>query len=149
APEAAAARSWTAANARSTRNRTRGDGRMEGRKRRLASVLVVAASLPVGATVASSEAAGAASGVARSGGGAGAVWPSSGPDLGNARSQPLPAGIGAVTARRLVERWAIRHLGVVGRATYSVTGSPAVAGNIVYYADWTGRLTAVDLRTGR
>jgi polyvinyl alcohol dehydrogenase (cytochrome) len=37
----------------------------------------------------------------------------------------------------------------VNGATYSVTGNPAVSGNTAYYTDWTGRLTAVALRTGR
>jgi polyvinyl alcohol dehydrogenase (cytochrome) len=81
--------------------------------------------------------------------GAPGEWSSYGPDLGNLRSQPRPAGVGAATARRLVERWAIRHVGPVDGTTHSVTGSPAVAGRSVYYTDWTGRLTAVELRTGR
>ena len=86
----------------------------------------------------------APSGAAATGG-----WSSYGPDLANSRSQPRPAGIGAATAPRLVERWAIRHVGPVDGSTYSVTGSPAVVGGTVYYTDWTGRLTAVGLRTGR
>jgi polyvinyl alcohol dehydrogenase (cytochrome) len=88
-------------------------------------------------------------GAAPSAAGAAGGWPSYGRDLANSRSQPRPAGVGAATARALVERWAIRHVGPVDGTTYSVTGSPAVAGGSVYYADWTGRLTAVGLRTGR
>ena len=76
-------------------------------------------------------------------------WSSYGRDLENSRSQPQPAGIGAATAPRLVERWAIRRHEAVDGTTYAVTGSPAVAGGTVYYTDWTGRLTAVKLRTGR
>jgi polyvinyl alcohol dehydrogenase (cytochrome) len=86
----------------------------------------------------------APSGAAATGG-----WSSYGHDLANSRSQPRPAGIGAATAPRLVERWAIRHEGPVDGTTYSVTGSPAVVGGTVYYTDWTGRLTAVGLRAGR
>jgi polyvinyl alcohol dehydrogenase (cytochrome) len=76
-------------------------------------------------------------------------WASYGRDLANSRSQPRPAGVGAATVPRLVERWATRHSEPVHGTTYSVTGSPAVAGGTVYYTDWTGRLTAVELRTGR
>ena len=76
-------------------------------------------------------------------------WSSYGRDLANSRSQPLPAGIGAGTVSRLVERWARRHPEPVNGTTYSVTGSPAVAGSTVYYTDWAGRLTAVGLLTGR
>ena len=54
----------------------------------------------------------APSGAAATGG-----WSSYGPDLANSRSQPRPAGIGAATAARLVERWARRH-------TEPVDGTP-------------------------
>jgi polyvinyl alcohol dehydrogenase (cytochrome) len=91
----------------------------------------------LGATVASSDAAAAGG------------WSSYGRDLANSRSQPRPQGVRAGTASRLVERWARRHVGPVNGTTYSVTGSPAVARGTAYYADWTGRLTAVGLRTGR
>jgi polyvinyl alcohol dehydrogenase (cytochrome) len=86
---------------------------------------------------------------APAGAGAAGGWSSYGPDLANSRSQPQPRGIGAATAPRLVERWAIRHAEPVNGTTYSVTGNPAVAGDTVYYADGTGHLTAVELRTGR
>jgi len=86
----------------------------------------------------------APSGAAATGG-----WSSYGADLANSRSQPRPAGIGAATAPRLVERWARRHTEPVDGTTYSVTGSPAVVGGTAYYADWTGRLMAVELQTGR
>ena len=86
----------------------------------------------------------APSGAAAAGG-----WSSYGHDLENSRSQPRPASIGVATASRLVERWAIRHREPVDGTTYSVTGTPAVADGTVYYTDWTGRLTAVKLRTGR
>lgn len=76
-------------------------------------------------------------------------WSSYGRDLSNSRSQPRPAGIGAATAPRLVKRWARRHVGAVDGTTYSVTGSPAVVGRTAYYTDWSGRLRAVSLRTGR
>ena len=95
------------------------------------------------AAVALSAIVAAPSGAAASGG-----WSSYGPDLANSRSQPRPAGIGAATAPRLVERWARRHTEPVDGATYSVTGSPAVVGGTAYYADWTGRLMAVELQTG-
>src|SRR4029453_7365655 len=81
--------------------------------------------------------------------GAASDWSSYGPNLANSRSQSRPSGIGVRTAPRLVERWAIRHMEPVNGATYSVTGNPAVSGNTAYYTDWTGRLTAVALRTGR
>ena len=95
-------------------------------------------------TVALSAIVAAPSGAAATGG-----WSSYGPDLANSRSQPRPAGIGAATAPRLVERWARRHTEPVDGTTYSVTGSPAVVEGTAYYADWTGRLMAVELQTGR
>src|SRR5258705_2314274 len=58
-------------------------------------------------------------------------WSSYGHDLANSRSQSQPAGIGAGTAPRLVERWARRHVGPVDGTTYSVTGTPAVTGRTV------------------
>jgi polyvinyl alcohol dehydrogenase (cytochrome) len=76
-------------------------------------------------------------------------WSSYGHDLANSRSQSQPAGIGAGTAPRLDERWARRHVGPVDGTTFSVTGTPAVTGGTAYYTDWIGRLTAVELRTGR
>jgi polyvinyl alcohol dehydrogenase (cytochrome) len=88
-------------------------------------------------------------GAAPAGAGAEGGWSSYGADLANSRSQPLPEGIGAATAPRLVERWARRHVGPTNGRTYSVTGSPAVVRGTAYYADWTGRLLAVALRTGR
>jgi polyvinyl alcohol dehydrogenase (cytochrome) len=96
------------------------------------------AMLAIGATVAVPSGALAAGG-----------WASYGRDLANSRSQPRPAGVGAAGAARLVERWAIRRTGAVDGTTYSVTGSPALAGDMAYYTDWTGRLTAVEVRTGR
>src|SRR5262245_10374700 len=76
-------------------------------------------------------------------------WLSYGMDLANSRSQPHPAGVGDATARRLVERWSIRHAGPVDGIYASATATPAVAGGKAYYTDWTGRLTATSLRTGR
>jgi polyvinyl alcohol dehydrogenase (cytochrome) len=87
--------------------------------------------------------------VAPSGAVAHGDWPSYGGDVANSRSQPEPAGIGVASAPRLKQRWSRRHVGTVSGTTYSVTGSPAVLADTVYYTDWTGRLTAVSLRTGR
>jgi len=88
-------------------------------------------------------------GAAPSGAGSAGGWSSYGSDLANSRSQPLSVGIGAATAPRLVERWARRQVGPIDGRTYSVTGSPAVVRGTAYYADWTGRLVAVGLRSGR
>jgi polyvinyl alcohol dehydrogenase (cytochrome) len=76
-------------------------------------------------------------------------WASYGADLANTRSQQRPERVGSGTAPRLRERWALRRVGSVNGTTHSVTSTPAVAGGVVYYTDWTGRLTAVDLSTGR
>lgn len=76
-------------------------------------------------------------------------WPSFGAALSNSRSQPQPGGVGAASAPRLVERWSRRHLEPVNGTTYAVTGNPAVVGRTAFYADGTGRVTAVALNTGR
>jgi outer membrane protein assembly factor BamB len=81
--------------------------------------------------------------------GASGDWGSYGEDLANSRSQSHPDGIGAATASRLRERFAIRRSGVAHGATPSVTSTPAVDGGVADYGDWQGGLHAVGLADGR
>lgn len=81
--------------------------------------------------------------------GASGDWASYGEDLANSRSQSHPDGIGAATASRLHERFAIRRSGIAHGATPSVTSTPAVDGGVAYYGDWQGGLHAVNLASGR
>jgi hypothetical protein len=57
--------------------------------------------------------------------GASGDWGSYGEDLANSRSQSHPDGIGAATASRLRERFAIRRSAVAHGATPSVTSTLA------------------------
>jgi polyvinyl alcohol dehydrogenase (cytochrome) len=78
----------------------------------------------------------------------GGTWPSYGGDLANSRSQHHPGKVGAGSAKRLHQSWAIRGKGLSGGNPTSVTGSPAVAGCVAYYGDWRGSVRAVSLRNG-
>ncbi len=60
------------------------------------------------------------------------AWPSYGGDLRNSRSQAHPGSIGAATAHRLRETWAVRSEGTVDGSTPSVTGTLAVAKHTAY-----------------
>jgi polyvinyl alcohol dehydrogenase (cytochrome) len=76
-------------------------------------------------------------------------WASYGQDVANTRSQPR-ADLAPATVRRLRERWAVRHRAPdPAGATYSVSGTPAVIGSTAYVTDWTGRLSSIELATGR
>ncbi|HEY7137690.1 MAG TPA: PQQ-binding-like beta-propeller repeat protein [Acidimicrobiia bacterium] len=78
----------------------------------------------------------------RDDGRAAVAWPVYGHDLANTRTNTREHAVNRFTAGRLAPSWSID--GLVG-----VTGTPVVAGNVAYFDDWTGKLRAVDARTGR
>src|SRR5690349_9087919 len=72
----------------------------------------------------------------------GAAWSVYGHDLANSRLNPLEHAINPRTVAKLRVRWSTK--GQVG-----VTGTPIVAGGVVYYDDWTGTVHAAAAATGK
>src|SRR5438477_12724385 len=70
-----------------------------------------------------------------------AEWTLYGHDLANSRLNPLETAINPNTVAKLRVAWSTK--GELG-----VTGTPIVAGGVVYYDDWTGAVHAVRATTG-
>jgi len=68
-------------------------------------------------------------------------WPIAGQNLADTRSQPSETTINASNASQLTMKW-------VFSTTGSVSATPTVAGNAVYFPDWSGNIYAVDKNTG-
>ena len=69
-------------------------------------------------------------------------WRVAGHDSNNSRSQPSERQIGADTVGQLVAKW-------VFTTGSDVSATPTVAGNAVYFPDWSGNLYAVRADTGK
>jgi polyvinyl alcohol dehydrogenase (cytochrome) len=69
------------------------------------------------------------------------AWPVYGHDLANTRTNTREHEINRFTVGRLAPHWSTG--GLIG-----VSGTPAVSGRVAYFDDWTGKLRAVDVRTG-
>src|SRR3954454_10451367 len=68
-------------------------------------------------------------------------WPVAGQNLADTRSQPSETRINASNVSRLAVKWVFTTAG-------SVSATPTVAGNIVYFPDWAGNIYAVNKNTG-
>ncbi|KAA6465462.1 pyrrolo-quinoline quinone [Acidobacteria bacterium AB60] len=68
-------------------------------------------------------------------------WPVAGQNLSDTRSQPSETTISPSNAAALKPKWVFTTGG-------SVSATPTVAGNEVYFPDWAGNLYAVDKNTG-
>ncbi len=79
--------------------------------------------------------------VAQTGAGVG-QWRIAGENLGNTRSQPAEHQIGPSNVSRLVAAWTFTTGG-------DVSATPTVAGNAVYFPDWSGNLFAIRADTGK
>ena len=69
-------------------------------------------------------------------------WPVAGQDLSNSRDQPAEHLINASNVSTLNLAWTFTTCG-------SVSATPTVAGNAVYFPDWAGNLYAVEKETGQ
>src|SRR5260370_23465670 len=69
-------------------------------------------------------------------------WLVAGQDLGNSRNQPAEHLIDASNVSTLNLAWTFTTGG-------SVSATPTVAGNAVYFPDWAGNLYAVDKEHGQ
>ncbi len=69
-------------------------------------------------------------------------WPVAGHDLSNTRNQPAEHLINSSNVGKLKLAWTFTTGG-------SVSATPTVAGNAVYFPDWAGNLYAVDKDTGQ
>jgi polyvinyl alcohol dehydrogenase (cytochrome) len=69
-------------------------------------------------------------------------WPVAGQDLSNTRNQPTEHLINSSNVGTLKLAWAFTTGG-------SVSATPTVAGNAIYFPDWAGNLYAVDKNTGQ
>src|SRR5260370_16029431 len=69
-------------------------------------------------------------------------WLVAGQDLGNSRNQPAEHLIDASNVSTLNLAWTFTTGG-------SVSATPTVAGNAVYFPDWAGNLYAVEKETGQ
>ena len=98
----------------------------------LAAVLITAAGLMV---------AGSNEGV-RGASTSDAQWPVSGQNLQDTRNQPDENIINHSNAAKLVPTW-------VYKPAASVSVTPTVAGNHLYFSDWAGNLYAIDRYTGK
>jgi len=78
---------------------------------------------------------------AQTSGGLNIQWPVAGQNLADTRSQPSETTINASNASRLAVKWVFSTAG-------SVSATPTVAGNIVYFPDWSGNIYAVNKNTG-
>jgi polyvinyl alcohol dehydrogenase (cytochrome) len=71
-----------------------------------------------------------------------ADWSMAGQNLANTRSQPAEHRIDPTNASRLSVKW-------IFTTANSVSATPAVAEDAVYFPDWAGNLYAVNRNTGR
>jgi polyvinyl alcohol dehydrogenase (cytochrome) len=69
-------------------------------------------------------------------------WPMFGQNVCNTASQQNAAGIDHQSVKNLKTKWAFDAPG-------EVSATPAVVGNAVYFADWSGMLNRVDADTGQ
>ena len=69
-------------------------------------------------------------------------WPVTGQDLSNSRNQPAEHRINASNVSSLQVAWSFTTGG-------SVSATPTVAGNAVYFPDWAGNLYALNKDTGQ
>src|ERR1700688_3730035 len=69
-------------------------------------------------------------------------WPVAGQDLSNSRNQPAEHLIDPSNVSTLNLTWTFTTGG-------SVSATPTVAGNAVYFPDWAGNLYAVEKETGQ
>ena len=68
-------------------------------------------------------------------------WPVAGQNLADTRSQPRETILNTSNVNQLTTKWAFTTNG-------SVSATPTVAGNIVYFPDWAGYIYAVNKNTG-
>ncbi|MFP5207872.1 MAG: PQQ-binding-like beta-propeller repeat protein [Acidobacteriota bacterium] len=69
-------------------------------------------------------------------------WSISGRDLSDTRSQPSETTISSSNVSALTAKW-------VFTTSASVSATPTVAGDLVYFPDWGGHIYAVDRNSGR
>src|SRR5436305_736291 len=78
---------------------------------------------------------------AETSGGLNVQWPLAGQNLADTRSQPRETTINASNVSRLTPKWVFTTNG-------SVSATPTVVGNTVYFPDWSGFIYAVNKNTG-
>src|SRR5439155_17298053 len=70
-----------------------------------------------------------------------AAWRSWGHDLHNTRSQPAESRINPANAALLSTKWVYTPGG-------SITATPTIDSNVLYYTDWDGNVVALNALTG-
>jgi hypothetical protein len=71
-----------------------------------------------------------------------AQWRDSGHDFANSRSQPAEVRISPANVGSLTVKWIFTTGG-------DISATPTVAGDAVFFPDWSGNLFAVNKHTGR
>src|SRR5512146_2158314 len=69
-------------------------------------------------------------------------WRLAGQNPGNTRSQPHEHKISKANVSQLMPKW-------VFTTAASVSATPTIAGDAVYFPDWAGNIYAVDKNSGR
>ena len=104
---------------------------MSNRKRSLSAFALILAALPAVTRL-----------IAQTGDNNNLQWPLAGQNLADTRSQPSENTIGPSNVNRLTMKW-------VFSTTGSVSATPTVVGNAVYFPDWAGNIYAVNKNTGQ
>jgi polyvinyl alcohol dehydrogenase (cytochrome) len=105
-------------------------------------VIVVALAAALTACSSSGSSSSARATTTTNPGAAVADWTLYGHDLANTRLNPLETAINPSTLTKLHVAWSTK-------GEFGVTGTPTVAGGVVYYDDWTGAVRAVNASTGK